>query len=182
MPPKAAGTIVTKRSFDPVIDKGTRVLILGSLPGEISLAQAQYYAYPRNQFWRLVGAVINEDISALGYEQRLSALLAAGIGLWDVIESASRAGSLDANIRDHRPNQLVELAGTLPHLNAIAFNGGTSAAIGRRQLATLDGPALIALPSSSPAYTAPFEQKRAAWMQLRPYLDSSGRQKSVNGN
>jgi hypoxanthine-DNA glycosylase len=89
-----------KSSFPPVVAAGTRVLILGSLPGERSLAERRYYAHPQNQFWRLVGSVIGSELEALGYEARLEALLSARIGLWDTVASATRTGSLDAAIRE----------------------------------------------------------------------------------
>lgn len=159
-----------KRSFPPVVDARTRLLVLGSLPGEESLARGQYYANPRNHFWRLIGDVAGADLAALPYEARLDALLAAGIGLWDTVGAASRRGSLDAAIRGHSANDLATLAGTLPKLRAVAFNGGKSAALGRPQLAGRPGLALISLPSSSPAYTLPFEEKLAAWRRLADYL------------
>lgn len=159
-----------KRSFPPVADERTRLLVLGSLPGEESLARRQYYANPRNQFWRLIGAVIGTDLVPLAYEARLEALLAAGIGLWDTIGSATRRGSLDGAIRAHNANDLAALAASLPELSAVGFNGGKSAALGRRLLAARTDLALIPLPSSSPAFTRPFEAKRAAWMQLAPFL------------
>jgi TDG/mug DNA glycosylase family protein len=159
-----------KRSFSPVTDGRTRLLVLGSLPGEVSLAQARYYAHPFNQFWRLIGVVIGRDLVSLDYAARLEALLGAGIGLWDVVGSASRTGSLDANIRDHRANDLASLAGNLPALRAVAFNGGKSASIGMKLLGERTGLALLALPSSSPAYTVPFEAKRLAWEKLKQYL------------
>ncbi len=160
-----------KASFAPVVDQCTRVLVLGSLPGEISLAKAQYYANTQNQFWRLIGAVIGVDLVSLDYEARLARLLEAGVGLWDVIATAERAGSLDGAIRGHRPNALAELAAGLPQLRAIGFNGGTSLRIGRRALGGAEDLALVALPSSSPAYTRRFDQKLEAWMSLRPFLD-----------
>jgi hypoxanthine-DNA glycosylase len=145
------------------------VLILGSLPGEASLARGQYYAHPQNQFWRLVGRVLGAELPA-DYAARLGALRDAGVGLWDVVRVARRAGSLDAAIRDHEPNPLADFAAQLPQLRAIAFNGGAAAAIGRRQLATTADLALIDLPSSSPAYTLAFEAKAERWAALRPYL------------
>ena len=147
------------------------MLILGTLPGEASLKAAQYYAHPRNQFWRLAGAVIGcEDLPALEYEQRRATLSAAGIGLWDTIASAVRAGSLDAAIREAEHAPLAELVATLPALRAVAFNGGTSARIGRRLLARAPVQ-LVDLPSSSPAYAAmPYAQKRELWLQLREFL------------
>jgi double-stranded uracil-DNA glycosylase len=159
-----------KSSFPPVVGPATRVLVLGSLPGEESLARRQYYANPRNHFWRLVAAVIGADLVPLSYEARLEALLATGIGLWDTVGTAKRRGSLDAAIRLHGANDLAALASTLPELRAIAFNGAKSASIGRPQLAARPDLALIPLPSSSPAYTLPFERKLEAWMRLSPYL------------
>ena len=159
-----------KRSFPPVADARTRVLVLGSLPGEESLARRQYYANPRNHFWRLIGAVIGADLVPLGYEARLQALLEAGIGLWDTIGSATRRGSLDGAIRLGSANDLAALAASLPELRAVGFNGGKSASLGLPRLAARADLALIPLPSSSPAYTLPFEEKLAAWSRLGDYL------------
>ncbi len=159
-----------KASFPPVIDADTRVLVLGSLPGEVSLARQQYYAHPTNQFWRLISGVAGCDLASLDYEARLSALLRARIGLWDVIRTARRHGSLDGNIRDHSPNALPDLLRGLPALKLIAFNGNTSSAIGRKGLGELTGVEMLSLPSSSAAYTLAFAEKQAQWLQLRNYL------------
>lgn len=157
--------------FPPVICADTRLLVLGSLPGAVSLARQRYYAHPQNLFWRLIGAVIDRDLMALDYEARLETLLAAGIGLWDTVAAATRAGSLDADIRLHQASDLAALAETLPSLRAVAFNGGTSARIGRKQLHGVSGLALVDLPSSSPAYASlSFARKRDAWLALRAYL------------
>ena len=157
--------------FPPVTRPDTRLLVLGSLPGAVSLARQRYYAHPQNQFWRLIGAVLGRDLVPLDYEERLAALLDAGVGLWDTVAAATRDGSLDADIRLHEASDLAALAATLPELKAIAFNGATSARIGRKQLAGIAGLALIDLPSSSPAYASlPFERKLAAWAALRTYL------------
>ena len=159
-----------KHCFPPIVDEATRVLVLGSLPGEESLARGQYYANPRNQFWRLIGAAIGSDLAARAYPERLEALLEAGVGLWDTVGSATRRGSLDGNIRLREANDLAELAATLPQLRAVGFNGGKSASLGARRLAGIPGLALLALPSSSPAFTLPFEAKLAEWMKLRVWL------------
>ena len=159
-----------KRSFPPVADARTRVLVLGSLPGEESLDRSQYYANPRNHFWRLIGAVTGLDLESLPYEARLRALLEARVGLWDTVGSATRRGSLDGAIRDHRANDLADLADRLPELRAVGFNGGKSAALGMTRLAGRPNLALVALPSSSPAYTRPFGEKLAEWMKLAAYL------------
>jgi len=157
--------------FPPVTRPDTRLLVLGSLPGAVSLARQRYYAHPQNLFWRLIGAVIDRDLVPLAYEDRLEALLDARVGLWDTVAAATREGSLDTAIRLHEASDLAALAATLPDLRAIGFNGAKSAAIGRRQLGPSPGLALIDLPSSSPAYASlSFDRKREAWLVLAAYL------------
>lgn len=163
-------TTASKSSFPAVADARTRLLILGSLPGEISLAHAQYYANPRNQFWRLMETVIGRPLVDVAYAGRLDTLLSAGVGVWDVIASAERVGSLDTNIRNHQPNTLGAFAAGLPSLRAIAFNGGKASGIGRKQLGDDTGYELITLPSSSPAHAVPFARKLAAWEGLGGFL------------
>lgn len=161
-----------KSSFPPVVDSAVRILICGSLPGDRSLAARQYYAHPQNQFWRLVSAVIDRDLTTLPYPERLAALLAAHVGLWDVVATAHRQGSADAALAAIRPNDIATLAATLPDLRAIAFNGGTALKQGLRQL----GPAaarhaIVGLPSSSPLHTIGFAAKLPAWLTLRNHFD-----------
>ena len=159
-----------KSSFPPVVAPDTRVLVLGSLPGEKSLAAQRYYAHPQNRFWHLIGRVIGVTLEPLGYEERLAALLAAKVGLWDTVASARRSGSLDASIRDAEHNPLATLAASLPELRAVGFNGRTSAGIGTPQLAGT-GFALIPLPSSSPAHAAmPLAEKEKLWAALGEFL------------
>jgi double-stranded uracil-DNA glycosylase len=159
-----------KRSFPPVADARTRLLILGSLPGEASLAAQRYYAYPQNAFWRLLGEVLQLDLASLDYDARLQTLLAHRIGLWDVVAGATRQGSLDGAIRDAQANDLPALVATLPDLRAIAFNGKTAAKIGRIALGATPLN-LIDLPSSSPAYTLNFAAKAQAWSVLADALE-----------
>jgi hypoxanthine-DNA glycosylase len=157
--------------FPPVINEHVTTLILGSLPGAASLKATQYYAHPQNKFWELVGAAIDVNLRALPYATRLETLLAHGIGLWDVIAQAEREGSLDAAIRNETHNALLELVESLPALKVIAFNGGTAAKIGRKQLKGIaDRFVLLDLPSSSPAYTLSFELKKLRWQHLADNL------------
>jgi hypoxanthine-DNA glycosylase len=161
---------VRKSSFPPVVAPDTRLLILGSLPGEKSLAVQRYYAHPQNRFWHLIGKVIGTELEPLGYEERLGALLAAKVGLWDTVASARRTGSLDAAIREAEPNPLAELAASLPDLRAVGFNGKTSARIGMPQLAHTSL-TLVPLPSSSPAHASMrLTEKEKLWGQLRDFL------------
>ena len=156
--------------FAPVVDARTRILILGSLPGDASLKAAQYYAHPRNGFWPLMGGLLGEALPALSYEDRLDRLKARGVGLWDVIASAERSGSLDAAIRSPEAADLHSLAASLPELRAVAFNGGLAAKMGRRILAGLDGVALLDLPSSSPAHAISLSAKAESWAILSDFL------------
>ncbi|MCL6252203.1 DNA-deoxyinosine glycosylase [Altererythrobacter sp. KTW20L] len=159
-----------KSSFAPVVDVRTRLLILGSLPGEVSLAEQRYYAHPRNRFWHLVGQAIGCDLTALPYNERLTTLLAHHVGLWDTIASAERRGSLDAAIRNEAHNPLADLAATLPALRAVAFNGAKAAKVGRRLLAT-SPLTLIDLPSSSPAHAAmPLARKEELWRHVGDFV------------
>lgn len=158
-----------KASFAPVVAADTRILILGSLPGDASLAAAQYYAHPRNQFWRLLGAVLGVALADMPYPQRLAAMQQRGVGLWDVVAEASRRGSLDSAIRDARANPLLELVATLPALRVVAFNGQT-AGKAAPQLAASGVPVLV-LPSSSPAHTLAFDKKLQEWQALSRYCD-----------
>lgn len=149
----------------PVLDPGIRILILGSFPGAQSLAAAQYYAHPRNQFWRLVSSLVNEDLVALPYEQRLPRLLAHRIGLWDVLGACEREGSLDSAIRKPAANDFERLHLLCPALKTVGFNGQASGKFaGQFEQA---GYRTVVLPSSSPAHMAvTFEQKLDAWRRL----------------
>ena len=157
-----------KHSFAPVVNQHTRLLILGSLPGEKSLAQNEYYGNRQNRFWTLMSEVVQIDLVALEYPARLEALLKNGVGLWDVVAEAHRDGSLDSKIRDQINNDLPGLISTLPQLRSIAFNGGTAAKLGIKALREhAERFSIIQLPSSSPAYTIPYAQKLEAWSCLR---------------
>ena len=121
-----------KAGLPPIARPDAQLFVLGSLPGDASLAAQRYYAHPTNQFWRLLGAAIGEDLQSMDYADRLLRLADRRIGLWDVIASATRPGSLDQAIRLAEHNRIQHLLHDYPDLRAIAFNGGTAASIGRR--------------------------------------------------
>lgn len=163
--------MAVKIGLPMIAQRDARLFILGSLPGDASLVAQRYYAHPTNQFWRLLGGAIGEDLHSLRYEDRLDRLAARRIGLWDVIGSASRKGSLDQAIRDAEHNQVDRLLHDFSDLRAIAFNGSAAASIGRRLVdSPSSGIALIDLPSSSAANTRKFEDKAASWIQLAEFL------------
>ena len=159
-----------KVGFPAVADERTRLFILGSLPGDRSIAVQQYYGHPTNHFWRLLGALLGEPLAELPYAERLERLRVHSIGLWDVFHAAHREGSGDTAIREGLHNALPDLAELYPNLRAIAFNGGTAAREGRRYFADYGPLTLIDLPSSSAANTIGFEAKLAAWKRLTSYL------------
>ncbi|WP_448661169.1 DNA-deoxyinosine glycosylase [Sphingomonas sp. CJ20] len=159
-----------KHSFPPVVDPDIRVLVLGSLPGDRSLAEQRYYAHPQNQFWKLMSAVLDRDLVSLTYEARLAALLGAHIGLWDVVASATRPGSMDAALRDVEEQDLCGLVATLPKLRAIAFNGATAFRVGVRQLGPVaDTYAVLPLPSSSALHTIGVDAKLVLWRDIKKH-------------
>jgi hypoxanthine-DNA glycosylase len=162
--------VSVKVGLPPIARADARLFLLGSLPGDASLAARQYYAHPTNQFWRLLGRAMEEELQSLPYEDRLRCLADRHIGLWDVIASAARHGSLDQAIRLAEHNQVEHLLRDYPNLRAIAFNGSTAAAAGRRLIGEPPPQmTLIDLPSSSAANTKPFAEKAAAWARLREF-------------
>jgi TDG/mug DNA glycosylase family protein len=149
----------------PSIGPDTRILILGSFPGEASLQAQQYYAHPRNQFWPLLSAVLGEDLRKLDYPERLRALQRHHIGLWDVIAACAREGSLDSAIRNAQSNDFAVLKQLCPQLRLVCFNGKTSGKF-EPQFARAGFRTLV-LPSSSPANAQwSFDEKLAAWQGI----------------
>ncbi|WP_308515698.1 DNA-deoxyinosine glycosylase [Sphingomonas flavescens] len=159
-----------KYGLPPIAAPDARLFILGSLPGDASLAARHYYAHPTNQFWRLLGQALGEDLHALRYDHRLARLRERQIGLWDVVASASRPGSLDQAIHDAQHNQIAHLLTDYPQLRAIAFNGAASSTIGRRLIGAAGNVELVDLPSSSAANTKPFADKARDWGLLAAFL------------
>lgn len=157
----------------PRVSASTRLLLLGSFPGVASLQAQRYYGHPRNQFWRLVGEALGLPLAEADYETRLALLDRHHVGLWDVITETEREGSLDSSIRDPRASDLRALLAGLPSLRTIAFNGGTAHRIGLRHLGDTAGRyRILALPSSSPAYTLAYAAKLDAWRQISPMTDT----------
>jgi TDG/mug DNA glycosylase family protein len=113
------------RSFSPIINSNCHTLILGSMPGKISLSEVQYYAHPRNAFWHIMAAVYGAE-TALPYQDRLGILLKNGIALWDVIAGCQRTTSLDTDIKESSivANDFLLLLQQYKNIRRIFFNGG----------------------------------------------------------
>ena len=149
----------------PVFGPHTRLLVLGSFPGVASLRAQQYYGHPQNHFWKILGAVWGVPLVQMTYPERIAALHAHGLGLWDVYGACEREGSLDANIQAAELNDLAWLRSQCPQLQAIAHNGGESFRHARHTAAF--GLPVVKLPSTSPANASwSFDRKLAAWAEV----------------
>jgi TDG/mug DNA glycosylase family protein len=159
------------QSFPPEIDHTCKVLVLGSMPGVVSLQNQQYYAQPHNQFWPIIFAVIGVHLP-LNYDQRLRLIRSVGIALWDVIASCDRQGSLDKDITQIIPNDLSALLNHYPSIKLVAFNGTKAKQVFRCHVHLDSHPGLdfLTLPSTSPAHTKPFNEKLKDWSVIRNYL------------
>jgi hypoxanthine-DNA glycosylase len=158
------------QGFPPIADAHARILILGSLPGQVSLQRQQYYAQPQNVFWKIMGRLFGAG-PALSYSERSQRLVQNGIALWDVCAAAQRPGSLDAAIVHSSvvPNDFAAFIEAHPDIGLICFNGGKAAELYRRRVlpglpVTLRAIRTETLPSTSPAHAAmPFEEKLMRW-------------------
>ncbi len=148
----------------PILDAGVETLILGSFPSPASLAAQQYYAHRQNQFWRLLGTLLNEPLPVLDYPEKQRCLLRHRIGVWDVYRRCTRQGALDSAIQTAEPNDFSQLKTKAPLLRGVCFNGQTSGKFERwfRE----QGYATRVLPSTSPAYTLAFERKVEFWREV----------------
>lgn len=158
-----------KYSFAPAYHSDCRVLILGSLPGDESLRQGQYYAHARNAFWQIMAELLGIPREA-AYEERIAQLNAAGVALWDVVSSARRFGSLDVHMEKIAPNDILWLVRQLPSLTIIGCNGAAAYRILKQEFPALweaGNPEIRQLPSTSPAAAAiAYGEKRAAFAAL----------------
>jgi double-stranded uracil-DNA glycosylase len=160
--------------FAPISSSSARILILGSLPGEVSLRRREYYAQPRNLFWRIMGELLVFS-PILPYRARMDALLANEIAVWDVCAAAIRAGSLDSaiNLKSVEVNDFAAFYKQHEHLALVCFNGAKAASLYRAKVmpllrADFRGIQNLTLPSTSPAHASvPYDKKRLAWEVVR---------------
>ena len=163
-------------SFEPIVGRDPRIVILGSMPGVVSLQAVQYYANPRNAFWTIISELFGIDIDC-SYESRVLQISELPLILWDTLKACHRQGSLDSKIlrQEIEANDIASLVERHQELRVIAFNGAASEKY-FNQLEKHRLPAdhlikLIKLPSTSPANASmKFEQKLSAWRILLDYL------------
>ena len=148
----------------PIVDDGARLLILGNMPSVMSLAAQQYYANPRNGFWRITAEIFGFDASA-NYDVRTDALRANGVAVWDVLRFCRRQGSLDSAIEPNSmvANDFAPFFDTHSTIERVLFNGA-AAEKNYGRLVGIDRPLRYRrLPSTSPAQTMRYEDKLHAW-------------------
>ena len=154
------------KSFLPIIDKETKILILGSLPGIKSLELREYYGHPRNRIWKILAHITNNEIPQ-NYERKKEFLFKYNIGLWDVAHSAYREGSLDSNIKKERPNDIENLLESHKSIRVIGFNGKKAEKIFYKFFKERTHRRYVPLPSTSPANMAiNFEEMCSRWSDL----------------
>jgi len=162
-------------SFSPVARDDAKVLILGSMPGKVSLARQQYYAHPQNLFWPMMGELFGAGLN-LPYDERLQILQAHGVALWDVLQQCYRESALDADIVEASivANDFAGFFAEHAAIRRVYFNGAKAEQAFRKYvLPGLDGMALefYRLPSTSPANASiPVASKRKAWQLIKVAL------------
>ena len=167
--------IPVSRGLPPVLPPacGARVLLLGSLPGAVSIARGQYYANPQNAFWRVMMDLTAGD-SDWPYARKIAHLKRARVALWDVLAQAARRGSLDSNIEreSEKPNPVARVVAQNPGLTIVAANGQAAGALYRRHIRGGRFPSPIVLSSTSPANARySFARKLSLWRDaLAPHL------------
>jgi len=152
-------------SFPPVAKPDARILILGSMPGQASLDANQYYAHPRNLFWRIMGELTGAGPD-VAYDKRMDILISKQIALWDVLQSCVREGSLDADIQKEVANDFSGFFKSHPYITHIFFNG--QKAFKTYQSCRFESTATLSvLPSTSPAHAAlSFDDKLQMWSKI----------------
>ena len=150
-------------SFPPISDQHSKVLVLGTMPGVMSLKLNQYYGHGGNAFWKFIFSIFELPFSN-NYEKKKSILLEHNIALWDVLKACEREGSADNAIVQEEPNDFKSFFDGHPNIKLIAFNGQNSAAYFNSQSNCKPDVGYITLPSTSKANTwKTVEEKLSKW-------------------
>ena len=156
-------------SFEPIVDDRCKILILGTMPGVMSLKKQQYYGNDQNAFWRIMFALFDQKPDE-DYERRKQILLEHRIAVWDVLMACEREGSSDSDIKNPVHNDFTALYKRYTKLSNVCFNGGPAERLYNRFVEKTkecgEVRSFYSLPSTSPAYTIGFEKKLEQWRQL----------------
>lgn len=153
-------------SFPPIADLDAEILILGTMPGAMSLARQEYYAHKQNAFWRIMFSLLSDEPVPENFSDKVALLKQNKIALWDVLKYCEREGSLDSKIKNHIENDIPGLLKSHPKIKTIAFNGQQSHKFFIKKFGIIKGIDYYVMPSTSPAYTLRFEDKCKAWAAL----------------
>lgn len=153
-------------SFPPFADENAEILILGTMPGVMSLAKQEYYAHKQNAFWKIMYTVFAELPVSENFKEKVKLLQQNKIALWDVLENCEREGSLDTNIKNHKENDILGLLKKHPKIRTIVFNGRESEKYFLRKFGVIEGIQFHQMPSTSPANTMKFEKKLQSWSAI----------------
>ncbi|CAH1387559.1 DNA-deoxyinosine glycosylase [Candidatus Nitrotoga sp. M5] len=171
--------VVHTHSFPPIESDNSSILILGTMPGKASLQAQQYYAHPRNAFWKIISEILGVNAENT-YEVRTSSIVKARIALWDVLKSCTREGSLDSNIANDTIvlNDIASFFNNHSHIHKVYFNGAKAEILYMRHvqpsLRNCSSIEYIRLPSTSPANAAiSYDQKLEAWKAIACCAQSS---------
>jgi hypoxanthine-DNA glycosylase len=157
------------QSFPYLSNPEATVLILGTMPGVQSLAMNEYYAHPRNLFWRLVSTIFDEELPT-DFQHKKEMLIRNKISVWDVLQACERQGSLDSAIMKEVPNDFTAFLNEHPHIRLIAFNGQKAAAFFKKYVRLNKEYSFMTLPSTSPAHAGKsFEQKLREWEVIKKF-------------
>lgn len=173
-------------AFAPIIGARADILILGSMPIQLSLETSQYYANPRNSFWRIMARIFGFDEN-LSYLKKADHLKQNSIALWDVLYDCQRPGSLDSSIvkGSEVVNDFSGLMTSHPELSLVIFNGATAQRIFNKHCRSLvqnvgDAVQWHLCPSTSPAHASiRVEQKLKVWRQAIERLKITSSKKGV---
>jgi hypoxanthine-DNA glycosylase len=150
-------------SFPAFVNSSTEILILGTMPGVTSLTKQEYYAHPRNHFWKIIYTLLSNSTISPIFEEKIKLLQTNKIGIWDVLENCERKGSLDIHIKNQKENDFDTLFKEFPSIKKIVFNGKKSHRFFLKKFGQIEGITYNIMPSTSPANTMSFENKFKIW-------------------
>lgn len=159
-----------KVAFPPVINKDSRILLLGTMPSEESLRIQQYYGHKSNQFWKILFTLFNKPFS-LDYKERVALLIDNGIALWDVLCSCEGTGSADSDIKAEEANDFIHLFKAYPQINHIFFTSKKAEEFYKKHIGFSDNKCYTTLPSPSSANARMnLARKTEEWKIILEYL------------
>jgi len=164
--------MMRKIAFPPLVNSDSRILLLGTMPGEESLRKQQYYGHKQNHFWKIIYSIFNTPFSD-DYEERKALILSKGIALWDVLESCEGCGSLDSSIKNEQPNDFECFYKKYPQIKHVIFTSKKASGFYKKYVGLDAEKTYITLPSPSPAHARmTLQQKTEKWKILLDILSN----------